>query len=81
MCPGLEIRGCQEPRAALNSHAAPSNFGREPKDVLVSIQNTFRQLFKMQLGSLEKSFISNPGVPLEDLFRSKPGVKSSQVSV
>ena len=26
----------------LNSPAAPSNFCREPKDVLVSIHNTFR---------------------------------------
>ena len=30
---GLEIRGCQEPRAPLTSPAAPSNFCREPKDV------------------------------------------------
>ena len=35
---GLEIRGCREPRAFLNSPAAPSNFCREPKDVLVSIK-------------------------------------------
>ena len=39
---GLEIRGCLELRAPLNSPAAPSNFCREPKDVLFSIQNTFR---------------------------------------
>ena len=39
---GLEIRGCQEPRAPLNSPAAPSNFCREPKDVLFSIQNSLR---------------------------------------
>ena len=37
---GLEIRGCQEPAALLNSTVATSNFCREPKDVLVSIQNT-----------------------------------------
>ena len=37
---GLEIRGCQESRAPLNSPGAPSNFYREPKDVLVSIHNT-----------------------------------------
>ena len=32
---GLKIRGC-------HSHAAPSNFCSEPKDVLISIHNTFR---------------------------------------
>ena len=37
---GLEIRGSQEPRATLNSPAAPSNFWREPKNVLVTIHNT-----------------------------------------
>ena len=51
---GLEMRGCREPRAPLNSPAAPSNFCREPKDVLVSIHNTFQRRLKMQLGSLEK---------------------------
>ena len=51
---GLEIRGCPEPMAPLSSPAAPSNFCREPKDVLVSIHNTFLWLLKMQLGSLEK---------------------------
>ena len=40
--PGLEIRGCQEPRAPLNSPTAPSNICREPKNLLVSIHNTFR---------------------------------------
>ena len=39
---GLEIRGCREPRAPSNSPAAHSNFSREPKNVLVSIHNTFR---------------------------------------
>ena len=39
---GLEIRGCLEPRAPLNSLAAPSNLFREPKDVLVSIHPTLR---------------------------------------
>ena len=57
---GFEIRGCQEPRAPLNSPAAPSNFCREPKDVLFSIQNTYRYLSEMQLGSLEKILISSP---------------------
>ena len=33
---GLATRGCQEPRAPLNAPAAPSNFCREPKDLLVS---------------------------------------------
>ena len=43
--PALEIRGCREPRAPLNSHAAPSKKeGR--KDVLVSIHNTFRWLWE-----------------------------------
>ena len=41
-CTGLVIRGCQEPRAPLNSPAAPSNFCREPKVVLVSVHNTSR---------------------------------------
>ena len=40
--PGLEIRGCRDPRAPLHSLAAPSNFCREPKDVLISIHNTFK---------------------------------------
>ena len=39
---GLEIRGCREPRADMNSSGAPSNFCRESKDVLVSIHKTFR---------------------------------------
>ena len=39
---GLKIRGCLEPRASLNSPVAPSNFWREPKNVLVSIHNTVR---------------------------------------
>ena len=42
---GLEIR---EPKAPLNSPAATSYFCREPKDVLVSIHNTFRKLLKTQ---------------------------------
>ena len=58
--PGLEIKGCQVPRAPLNSPSTPSNFCREPKDVLFSIQNTFRLLSEMQLGSPEKSLISSP---------------------
>ena len=37
----LASHGCQEPRAPLNFSVAPSNFCREPKDVLVSIRNTF----------------------------------------
>ena len=32
--PGLEIRGCRQPRAPLNAPAASSNFCREPKYVL-----------------------------------------------
>ena len=51
---GLEIRGCREPRAPLNSPAAPSNFCREPKHVLVFIHSTCKWLLKMQLGSLKK---------------------------
>ena len=57
---GLEIRGCKEPRAPLNSPVAPSNFCREPKDELVSLHNTFRLPLKMQLGSLKKIIISSP---------------------
>ena len=41
---GLEIRGCREPRAPLNSPAAPSNFCWEPKNVLVSIHKISRKL-------------------------------------
>ena len=37
----------------LNTPAAPSNFCREPKDVLFDIHNTFMKLMKMQLGSLK----------------------------
>ena len=61
---GLEIR------APLNFPAAPSNFCREPKDVLVSIHNTFRWLLKMQLGSLEKNLISSPAHRLTALRSS-----------
>ena len=57
---GLEIRGCREPRAPLNSPAAPSYFCREPKNVLVYIDNTCKWPLKMQLGSLEKILISSP---------------------
>ena len=41
---GLEIKGCQEPRAPLNAPASPSNFCREPKYVLYDIQKTFMKL-------------------------------------
>ena len=51
--PGLEIRGWL---------AAVSNLSREPKDVLVSIHNTFRKILNMQLGSPEKSLISSPEI-------------------
>ena len=57
---GLEIRGCQEPRASLNAPAAPSNFCCEPKYLLFDIPIIFMKLMKMQLGSLEKILISNP---------------------
>ena len=59
---GLEIRGCREPSAPLNSPAAPSNLCREPKNVLVSIHNTCKWLRKMQLGSLVKLLISSPAL-------------------
>ena len=39
-CTGLGIRGCQEPKAPLNSPAAPSNISREPKDAMVPTRNT-----------------------------------------
>ena len=55
LIPGLEIKGCREPRAPLKSPAAPTNFCREPKNVLVSIHNTCKWLLKMQLGSLENN--------------------------
>ena len=58
--PGLEIRGCREPRAPLHAPAAPSNICREPENVLFDIQNTFMKLMKMQLGSLEKVLILSP---------------------
>ena len=48
---GLEIRGCQEPRAPLNHPAAPSNFCREPKEFTGFYT---QHLLKMQMGSLEK---------------------------
>ena len=41
------IRGCREPRAPLNSPAAPSNFCREPKNVMVSIHNSCKWLLNM----------------------------------
>ena len=37
---GLKILGCREPRTPLNSPATPSNFCREPKDVVVFIYTT-----------------------------------------
>ena len=55
-----EISGCQEQSAPLNSPGAPSNFCREPKDVLVSTQNTLKWLLKMQLGSVKNNLISSP---------------------
>ena len=55
--PGLEIRECSEPRAPLNAPAAPSNFWREAKYLLLDIQDTSMKLMKMQFGSLEKILI------------------------
>ena len=52
---GLDISWCQEPRAPLNSPAAPYNFCREPKDVVLS--------FWICIGSLEKILISSPAFP------------------
>ena len=52
---GVEISWSQEPKALLNSPAAPSNFCRGPKDILFDIHNTFMKLMKMQLESLEKN--------------------------
>ena len=57
---GFKIRGSWELRAPLNSPTGPSNFCREPKNVLVSVHNTCKWLFKMQLSSLEKILISSP---------------------
>ena len=51
-----------ETRAPLNSPAAPSNFCREPKNVLVSIYIHLKVTFEMQLGSLDKILISSPGM-------------------
>ena len=58
--PGLEIRGCWEPRATLNAPAAPSNICREPKNGLFDIQNSFMKFIKVQLGSLEKNLNFEP---------------------
>ena len=55
MLTGLGIKGCWEPRAPFNCPAAPSNFARESKDVLVSVFNTFKKLLNMQLVSLKKT--------------------------
>ena len=54
----LEIWGCWEPRAPSNSPVASLNFSEEPKNVLVSIQNTFWQLLKMQLGFPKKTTLN-----------------------
>ena len=43
---GLEIRRCREPRPPLNSPAVPSNFGREPINVLVPLQDAMNSLEK-----------------------------------
>ena len=55
----LGSAGRLEPRAPLNSSAAPSNFCRGPKDVLFDIHNTFT---KMQLGSLKKKTNFEPWI-------------------
>ena len=47
-----------EPKAPMNSPVVPTNYCREPKDVLVSIHSTFKWPLKMQSGSLENSLIS-----------------------
>ena len=57
---GLEIRGSRELRAPLNASAAPSDFCREPQNVLFDIENTFLKLMKMQLVSLEKNLDFEP---------------------
>ena len=57
---GLKIKGCWEPRAPFNSPVVPLIFCREPKDVLVSLHNTFSKLSKIQFGSLEKKVILSP---------------------
>ena len=54
---GLKIRRCRLP---LNSPAAPSNFCREPKNIMGSIHNTCTWLLMMQLGSLEKNLNFEP---------------------
>ena len=46
--------------ALLNSPAALSNFCREPKDVLVSIHNTFKKPLKMHLGNPKKRLNFEP---------------------
>ena len=46
---GLEIRGYREPRVPLNALAAPSNICREPKYVLLDIQNTSMKLPMLRL--------------------------------
>ena len=50
---GLKLAGAW--RFPSNSPTAPSNFSREPKDVLFDIRNTFMKLKPMQMGSLEKN--------------------------
>ena len=57
---GLETRGCREPRASLNSPAAPANFCREPKDVLVSIQTPLGSFWRCNWAPWKKKLISNP---------------------
>ena len=66
---GSKLGGCQDPRALLNSPSAPSNFCREPKDVLFAIHSTFMKLMKMQLGSLDFFLISSPVFSLRLIMR------------
>ena len=49
---GLEIRGCREPRAPLNSPAAPSNFCRELPQIFAGIPNMYWFLYTSPLGSI-----------------------------
>ena len=60
---GSKLGGAGSP-APSNSPAAPSNFCREPKNVLVSIHNICKWLLKMQLGSLGKILLSSPVGPM-----------------
>ena len=62
---GSKLGGEWEPRAPLNSPVAPSNFCREPKDVLISIRTDSMQTFEDVIGLPGNNSISSTAFRIE----------------